>query len=208
MRIDPSSFQAALALERGRVILIPSGDFAIPLTVKRPGGRHGRWDGTCTVVSPRDSEGLAKWSWCMDNHGYVRRRGKNGSSVRMHRQIMGIGPGVRRDSAATPVVDHMNHDPLDNRRENLRVCTQSENAQNKRSQPGSSSTYRGVSLKKGRGGYKGKPWEAYGMTSRAGGATRKKIHLGQFATEQEAADAAAAWRRENLPFSIEQEIAA
>lgn len=204
MKIDPASFQAALALERGRVVT-HSGDFAIPLTVKRPGGRHGGWDGTCTLVSPQDKE-LSKWSWCMDNHGYVRRRAKDGTTVRMHRQIMGVGPGVRADSGATPVVDHMNHDPLDNRRDNLRVCSQAENAQNKRPHPNATSQYRGVSLRKGRGGYKGKPWIAYGrLPNPAGKGRGELVYLGYYATEEEAAQVASEWRRENLSHSIKQE---
>ena len=120
MRIDPTSFQAALALERGRVVLA-SGDFAIPLTAKRPGGRHGGWDGTCAVVSPEDKD-LSRFSWSVDRNGYARRRMPPNSSARMHRETKG----------------------------------------------------------------------------------QRKFNLGNFATEQEAADAAKAWRREHLPFSHEE----
>lgn len=44
----------------------------------------------------------------------------------MHRFIMGLGPGDPRE------VDHLNHNGLDNRRENLRIVSHLENGQNRR----------------------------------------------------------------------------
>ena len=187
MQIDPSSFQAALALERGRVVSHDGTCFLIPLTAKRPGGRPGGWDGTCTLVSPEDKE-LAQYAWSADAYGYARRRCPETGNLRMHREVLGLGKGVRRDSGATLVADHINGDKLDNRRENLRICTQGENAQNVRTKNG----HRGVNLDK-RGG--SRPWIAEGKKN------GRKQHIGRFATEQEAAEAAAVWRRENLPFT-------
>jgi len=43
-------------------------------------------------------------------------------------------------------VDHKNRNPLDNRRENLRFCTISQNNSNKQSEKNSTSKYLGVSL--------------------------------------------------------------
>lgn len=54
----------------------------------------------------------------------------------MHRMIMNPPDGM--------VVDHRNGDTLDNRRENLRVCTPKQNLQNRKSEKGSSSRYIGV----------------------------------------------------------------
>jgi len=42
-------------------------------------------------------------------------------------------------------VDHINQDPLDNHRDNLRLCTLSENMGNRRSFRGSTSPFKGVS---------------------------------------------------------------
>lgn len=43
--------------------------------------------------------------------------------IRMHRFIMGLGTGFEDER----VVDHINDDSLDNRRENLSIVTQDEN---------------------------------------------------------------------------------
>ena len=59
----------------------------------------------------------------------------------MHRLIMGFPP-------APLVVDHINHDGLDNRRSNLRVITKKQNQGNRRSARNSSSKYLGVSKNK------------------------------------------------------------
>lgn len=40
--------------------------------------------------------------------------------------------------------DHINHDTLDNRRENLRICTTSQNNMNRTKSANKSSTYKGV----------------------------------------------------------------
>ena len=73
----------------------------------------------------------------VENLNWYSRGGKRGGSyatafthaaqgrkcVLMHRIILGAKPGE--------FVDHINNDPLDNRRANIRICTQSENAQRK-----------------------------------------------------------------------------
>ncbi|OHB59233.1 MAG: hypothetical protein A2173_09735 [Planctomycetes bacterium RBG_13_44_8b] len=51
-------------------------------------------------------------------------RRKKRTTVKMHRQIMRPGEGL--------VVDHINHNGLDNRRANLRCVTQRENSLNRR----------------------------------------------------------------------------
>jgi hypothetical protein len=52
-------------------------------------------------------------------------------------------------------VDHINGDGLDNRRANLRVCTHSENAKNKRKQRNNISGFKGVSFNKKMNRWKG-----------------------------------------------------
>lgn len=55
----------------------------------------------------------------------------------MHRQVMKALPDQQ--------VDHINHDTLDNRRANLRFCTQGQNQANRRKDVDSTSPYKGVS---------------------------------------------------------------
>lgn len=94
-----------------------------------------------------------------------------GKSIRMHRLIMGLPKNL--------VVDHINHDTLDNRKENLRVCSFQGNSQNM-SKPshGKSSIYKGVCKSKNRNRF-----EAYIHIN------DKKINLGQFISEIDAAKA-------------------
>jgi len=47
------------------------------------------------------------------------------------------------------VVDHINHNLLDNRRQNLRICTPSENKRNRVLAKNNSSGYKGVNWSKG-----------------------------------------------------------
>ena len=55
----------------------------------------------------------------------------------VHRLIMNV-------TSDNLKVDHINHDPSDNRRENLRIGTQQQNCQNKPKKAGTSSPYNGV----------------------------------------------------------------
>lgn len=84
-----------------------------------------------TLVSEEDYPFLAQWAWGLqvDNRGknYVRRY-RGSSNIYLHRVIMRrIG---KAPSPAHRYVDHINNDGLDNRRENLRWATASENARN------------------------------------------------------------------------------
>lgn len=97
-------------------------------------------------------------------------------TIYMSREIMGLAHGDRR------CVDHVDGDALNNTRLNLRVCTRSENAKNRKKQAGSSQ-FKGVCWHRGSG-----KWRVR-INIRG-----KKTHMGLFDSELEASfayDAAA-----------------
>lgn len=78
-----------------------------------------------TIVDDDMFEYLSQWSWQQSTTGYAVRRHNNSkgrSTTRMHRLITNCPEGK--------FVDHINRNPLDNRRANLRVVTHLENMQN------------------------------------------------------------------------------
>ncbi len=77
--------------------------------------------------------------WYLDTHGYIES-GTGGKRVRLHRFIMGV-------TDKNIHIDHINHDVKDNRKQNLRLCTNQENSRNK-SIARSNTGYIGVSYVK------------------------------------------------------------
>ena len=76
-----------------------------------------------------------------------------------------------------PMTDHIDHDGLNNQRSNLRPTNKSRNAANQRPRTDGSSRYKGVYLSKD--GY----WHARVQVD------GKRVHLGRFSSEEEAARA-------------------
>jgi hypothetical protein len=68
--------------------------------------------------------------------GLTKKGHKRSRSIFLHALIMETPKGMH--------TDHINGDSLDNRRQNLRVCTPSQNATNKRLRRDSQSGYKGV----------------------------------------------------------------
>ena len=97
----------------------------------------------------------------------TKRNGKN-VSLKMHRMIMCAGKG--------DIIDHINHDTLDNRRCNLRICTHSENMRNRGKANTNTSGYKGVCKK-------GSKWSA------RIGVDGERLYLGTFETKEEACSA-------------------
>lgn len=85
--------------------------------------------GMVSMIDECDVELLKGGRWYADKHkfGYYARGyaySGDGAMIYMHRVIMSLKRGDKR------VVDHINHDTLDNRRANLRVCSSSLNVRN------------------------------------------------------------------------------
>lgn len=141
------------------------------------------------IVDETDAPRVLAYKWHVGTDGYAERTidTRKGTKERMARLVLGL---TRGDGLET---DHISRDRLDNRRSNLRVVTHAQNSQNRLRTDGVSK-FRGVSKRKGK---KDRPWCAYGCVA------GKQTHLGFFETEQEAADAARAWRREYLPHAVD-----
>lgn len=132
--------------------------------------------GKCALVDDIDFPYLNRYKWySAKSHGvpkYAAR--KNG--ILMHRVIMNPATGYQ--------VDHKDGNTFDNRRENLRICSTKQNAQNRKKPKNNTLGYKGIFYVSR---LKSKPWGAHIQYREQG--KKKRIWLGQFATKREAANA-------------------
>jgi hypothetical protein len=133
--------------------------------------------GANAMIDVADLSLVEQHKWYLDTRGYARTRiasAKNPSrrsTLLMHRLIMNANdPGE--------YVDHANGNPLDNRRCNLRRCTNSQNQMNSKKAEGRMSQFKGVTLHRGVG-----KWQAQVK------ANGRNHYLGLFGTQEEAARA-------------------
>ncbi len=99
--------------------------------------------GKFAIVDAADYERLSRYKWCATRSGrkwYACRRHK-GRMIFMHRFLMNPPKGM--------VVDHIDGGGLNNRRGNMRICTQQQNIYNSRPK-GKTSKYKGVTWDKNR----------------------------------------------------------
>jgi hypothetical protein len=129
------------------------------------------------LVDDEDFEELNKYKWYAFRGGktfYATRMerlpDKKWKMTRMHREIMGARDGV--------IIDHINANGLDNRKENLRFCTRKENNRNSSKQKNNKSGFKGVCWYK-----RCSKWHARIMVD------GKNIDLGLFSDVKEAAKA-------------------
>jgi hypothetical protein len=99
--------------------------------IKRIPLGHGQY----AYVDAADYEWLSQWNWHLYGRGYAVRSAK-GKTIFMHREIMKPPKGM--------VVDHIDGNPRNCYRSNLRICTRTENARNRAKQAGASSQFKGV----------------------------------------------------------------
>ena len=123
-----------------------------------------------------------KWNCCNDitpnKLGYIRI-GINGKKYQLHRLIYKYhNEDWDITYSHSNQIDHININPLDNRIENLRVVNNSQNSRNRNKKKNCSSQYKGVCWDKQKN-----KWKANIAID------GKSKHLGQFDTEEEAAEA-------------------
>ena len=131
-----------------------------------------------TVVDDADFDYLNQHKWFCVYIGYAPKypyafRKVNGKAITMHRFLLAPEKGF--------VIDHVNGDGLDNRRSNLRVCTQRQNTYNRRPNRSSRSGIKGVSFSTAN---PSKPWVAV--------IGKPRRYLGSFRTKEEAGQTYAA----------------
>lgn len=103
------------------------------------------------MVDLDDYDRIVDYCWFEDGNGYINARDKeNNKTIKLHRLIMGLDYGDER------LVDHINHDGLNNKKINLRVCDKSKNAMNASLQINNTSGICGVSYNKTK-----EKWSAY-----------------------------------------------
>lgn len=135
-----------------------------------------------TIVDDCDYDFLMQWKWhvcighqtvyAMRNSEFIGGNYLTGKRhhIMMHRVLNGTPDGMD--------TDHINGNGLDNRRENLRTATRSQNMWNRHPNRKGKSRYKGVSWHK-----QHRKWIANIQVQ------RKRIFLGLFRNEKEAADA-------------------
>lgn len=122
--------------------------------------------GKVALVDDVNFDRLASRSWCYDNGYAWAKIDKKKQS--MHRFLMDVPKGMD--------VDHINDNGCDNRRCNLRIVTRSQNMANMHNNRGGTSNFKGVTWHK-----RDQKW-CVGIT-----VNKRKIHIGYFALEKEAA---------------------
>jgi hypothetical protein len=125
--------------------------------------------GFVAQVDDEDFEYLNQFKWYVyiDRvYRYaLRRDNKSRKRIKMHRVILNASDNI--------LVDHIDHNGLNNQRNNIRLCTNTQNQWN---------------MKGRRNGFKGVSIEKYSFRA-AIKYQNKTIHLGSFKTEEDAAKA-------------------
>lgn len=150
---------------RGDKQIIIKGDYAL-IELTR---------GASAIIDLEDVPRVMLHTWQLATHGYANAD-IDGKKVYLHRFILNAKQGDH--------VDHTNHNRLDNRKCNIRICTPNQNMMNTRKRKDCTSKYKGV-FHEGDG-----KWRAYILSK------EKRLEIGTFPTEQAAARAYDAKARE------------
>lgn len=130
-------------------------DFSEIILLNKDGSEKAR-----VIIDNEDISKVKDYKWYLAATGYPQY-GNSSKAILMHRLIMGFPIGMQ--------IDHISRNKLDNRKSNLRICTNQENSFNKGLQSNNTSGYTGVYWVKAK-----KMWAAVIMVS------QKKIQLGYY----------------------------
>ena len=97
-------------------------------------------DGGSFIFDKADLPLVRRYSWSIDNHGYVRSWCREYGFFKLHRLLTDID--------SPELVDHINGIRSDNRRCNLRLATTTQNSQNSAMRHSNRTGYKGVTLHK------------------------------------------------------------
>jgi hypothetical protein len=124
------------------------------------------------IIDDEDYEKISKFKWyiliTVDGNKYVSKTAKSDIKF-IHHLVFGKPENGK-------CIDHINGNGLDNRKSNLRICTNQMNQGNQKIKKSNTSGYKGVGWVKDR-----KKWRAYICFG------RKYKHLGSFESKEEAA---------------------
>ena len=102
---------------------------------------------------------ISQYSWHVSDSGYVvnrsEREGGCKTTIRLHRFVWELVNGPIPDDMD---IDHINRNRLDNRLENLRLATRSQNLANSPDRYENQTGYRGVARRRN-GKYRGYVWK-------------------------------------------------
>lgn len=121
--------------------------------------------GEIALVDDQDFDELNRYKWCLNSGGYATRRKDTHKSILMHRWI--------KNTPYRMETDHINGNKLDNRRENLRNVSHSQNQLHSRLPKTNTSGYKGVVWDK-----KNNKWQAQIKIK------GKNLHLGRFSSKK------------------------
>lgn len=128
------------------------------------------------LIDQTDSD-LAKYKW-HSHDGYARRwigKKPNRKQISLHRVI--LQRMIKRPLDRDEYCDHINNDISDNRRENLRLCSKTQNNRNVKRRKDNTSGYKGVSV------------SPSGQIQAKISVNGKQRYIGSFRTVEEAYDA-------------------
>lgn len=111
-------------------------------------------------IDIEDYDEVSKYTWCLDRYGYVVSGNVKGKNIKLHRFIMKLEDNE--------TIDHIKQRLFDNRKSELRICTNQENLMNRKN-------VNGYKWDEQRNKYQAKIMINY-----------KSIHIGSYDTEEEA----------------------